>query len=452
MPSSPPARVEALVVGAGLAGLAAALALHDAGLEVALLEARDRVGGRVWTLRQPFAVGLYAEAGAEFISPGHRAVRRYLRRFGLTADLRLFGARALFYGGRRGSDLDLEPGIEADEFRLVEALHRLGNEVPSPARPWHAPRAAPLDARSYQAWLDDLKLAPAVRARQETWTTVDYGVEPEHLSLLMVARDEHLVARSGLGPTRCARGGIDQLPKAMAAALAGCVWLGAELLAVEQSEREVVAHYRCGGTESSIAAQRAVLALPLPVLARLPIQPNLPAEHRAALCQVESGPVMKVLLQFRRRFWRLAGVGGLHTDLPIRAAYDATHSQPGERGILTVYTAGRAASELGALDHAQRLELCLEQLERIFPGCAGDFETAVSVVWEHDPFSLGGYSHWAPGQLTRCGPHLARPAGRLHFAGEYADQWQATMNGALESGDRAARAVLRDHSRVLKGS
>src|SRR5205823_183783 len=174
---------------------AAAVTLAEAGADVHVLEARERAGGRVLTLRAPFDDDLFAEGGAEFISAGHEVMRQFLRRFGLATRPRLPGPRTLFFDGQlwQGQALDDLGGQIARDAERVERLSlELGARVPDPAEPWRAPDADQLDSRSVASWLDDLALAPLVRSYHQVWKTVDYGVEPGQLSLLMHARDERL--------------------------------------------------------------------------------------------------------------------------------------------------------------------------------------------------------------------------------------------------------------------
>jgi monoamine oxidase len=124
------------------------------------------------------------------------------------------------------------------------------------------------------------------------------------------------------------------------------------------------------------------------------------------------------------------------------AMYETTAGQPGERAVLTVYTADAVADALAAMSDAERHAVCLAELERLYPGCSGDVERVVAVAWNMVPPMSGAYSHFRPGDMARFGPGLADPIGRLHLAGEHTDQWQATMNGALSSGLRAASEIL----------
>ena len=444
-----PAAAEVAVVGGGLAGLAAAVTLMRAGVDLQLLEARERVGGRVLTLRAPFHDGLYAEAGGEFISAGHRVVRSFLRAYGLGLAPLPDGPRIFAFGGqvRRGRTLgDLDDRVRDNAERVDRATAELAARILDPRRPWASPTAAELDARSLATWLDGLRLDPIARAHRDVWTTVDYGVEAEHLSLLQYARDERLLEDEPEGADR-ARGGMDRLPAAMAGSLGPRLHLGTPATGLDQDASSVTVRYARDGASGVIRARYAVVALPLSVLRSLDVDPPFDAARRTAVDSLRYGRVVKVLLQFRRRFWRDRGVdGGMLGDAPPQAGYDATHGQPGERGILAVYTAGRAAAELARVPEEERLTRCVEQLERIYPGCGAELELGVSTTWDADPTSLGAYSHFRPGELTRFGPQLARPEGRIHFAGEHTDPWQATMNGALASGVRAAEEVLARRS------
>jgi monoamine oxidase len=179
------------------------------------------------------------------------------------------------------------------------------------------------------------------------------------------------------------------------------------------------------------------------VLSNIRFTPTLPGKQAHAFERLQYGTVVKVLLQFRQRFW-LANrkLRGVMTDLPFMSAWDATRDQPGEQGILGTYTAGDNGRCLAAMAESDRIRWCLEQLDQIFPEASDLFDVGHSAVWDRDPHSMGTYSYFAPGELTSLGSRLAEPAARIHFAGEHTDAWQATMNGAISSGIRAAREVL----------
>jgi monoamine oxidase len=155
------------------------------------------------------------------------------------------------------------------------------------------------------------------------------------------------------------------------------------------------------------------------------------------------GRIVKVLIQVRRRLWEDRGLSGrTFTDGLVQATYETTAGQPGPRAVLTVYTADRAADTLAAMPDEQRLATCVDELDRLYPGFRDDVEQAVTVRWDGSARAGGAYSHFRPGEVERFGSVLARPFGRVHVAGEHTDAWQATMNGALASGIRAASEIL----------
>lgn len=404
------------------------------------------MGGRVHTIRAPFSDSLHGEAGAEYISGGHVHVQELLRRFSLLTG-RAPGAPRMYSFLSRTvegtSAARLGPEVAADLRRLGRQAAALGRRVPDPVHPWDAPDAVDLDARSVRAWLDGLCLNPVTDAYLNVWHRLDYSIENSTLSLLQYARDDALYrSESGRSAGR-PREGMDALPRAMAASLGERVRLGAELTGVEQDTTCVTLTLRQGDRAITLRARRVILAVPASTLCRIPIAPALPPRQQQAVAGLRYGTVVKVLMQFRRRFW-LEGrrIRGVMTDHPFLSAWDATRDQPGERGILGTYTAGSNGRELAAMDSDARITWCLAQLEQVFPGAGELFEVGYAAVWDREPFTRGTYSYYAPREMTRFGPHLATPYGRIHFAGEHTDPWQATMNGALASGVRAAEEVM----------
>jgi monoamine oxidase len=443
--SAAPNGAAIVVIGAGLAGLAAAVALARAGHDVTVLEADDRVGGRVRTIRAPFADGLYAEAGGEFVDGGHQVLHDFIQQYGLhVRPIPDAGERVCRFDGQilRGDDLeDLGPEAARAERTLEREGARLAARVTDTERPWLS--APDLDQRSMGGWLDGLDLGRVARAYQQTWRSVDYGEVPERISLLQYARDEVLWHQAPDLISGRLMGGMDSLPRAMAAELGGRVRLSSAVRGIRQNAHGVTVTHEQAGALRSLRAEYAVIAVPPPALRRIALDPPLTGEVATAYAGLSMGHITKILLQVRRRFWERHGLSGrAFTDGLVQATYEATAGQPGERAVLTVYTADRTADTLAAMSDDERLAACRTELERLYPGCSDEIEQAVTVAWTADAPSGGAYSHFQPGEMTRFGPWLAGPVGRQHLAGEHTDQWQATMNGALSSGLRAAREIL----------
>jgi monoamine oxidase len=438
-----------IVIGAGLAGLSAALDLHRAGCRVIVLEARDRVGGRCYTFRG-FAEGQHAEAGGEFIDEGHVRMQALAREFGLSLDLvgsRWDQAGWLVLEGRSGWENDASVwGVDvyAEATKIWRAVTALGRRVPDPADPLAAPEAAALDRQTVADWVQTLNAPHFARLAYEAQVRAEYTIESHRFSLLDLARNSALYyqTEAGRGQTYRIRGGNDRLPHALAAALPD-VRLNAPVVRVTNLADEVVITYHANGSERTVTGDFAVLAIPLTVARRLAFDPPLPEPHAGMVQCLQYGAVTKVCLRYRRRWWReRVWNGQLMNDTPLACTWEPTSEQTGDGGILTVYTGGDPGAALSRLSDSERVATVAAELERLFPEARGLLESAQTIAWPNEPYTLGAYAAYAPGDLTKYWQALFRPAGRLYFAGEHASVYQGYMEGAVESGQRVAREII----------
>lgn len=450
-----PAKKKVIVVGAGLAGLAAAWELAARGYDVTVLEARMRPGGRVHTLREPFADGLYAEAGAISFSLSSKHFLRYVETFKLTAAPIARAPLATVYH-LRGRRLEVKPGekpdwpyeLKADEkglmpIGLVQKYFGPAETLGDPTDPaWRLADFQSLDAVTLKELLERQGAsAEAVALMGETlWWGAGWSTGS---ALHRLVSDVVLFLMSP--GVQVLEGGSDLLPRAFAASLKERIRYGAPVTRIEQEAGKVRAVFRQGGAEQAIEADRLICAVPVPVLRKIAFTPTLPERKRLIVEQLEYSPVTRAYLQSRRRFWEEAGrAGAAFTDLPIQLVTEHPFARPadlGPRGVLECHMKGERAARADALDPEARLALAVESLEKVHPGFRGHFEGGVSYSWGTDPWAGGGYPGWKPGQLTAWQPELARPEGRVHFAGEHTSVLSRTMEGALESGNRAAREV-----------
>lgn len=435
----------ALIIGAGLAGLSAAWHLHRAGWRTTVLEARDRVGGRVRTFRQGLARGHCAEAGAEFIESFHTRMVSLARTLGLTLTPVDSGPGQdwLAFAGRLGPTAETAlwgADIAAEMHTVRQAWADLGQRVPDPTRPHTAPEAAGLDAQSAADWLNALPISPPTRALVQARLRAEFTVEPERLSLLDLARwgaFYYADPRAEWQTFRVA-GGNDQIPRALAAALPD-VRLNSPVHAIVQDGRRVQAHT----PHDTLAAEVAVLAVPLPAARAFTFQPPLPATHQAALHQLQYGVVTKVAVQCQAPVWEARGWNGnLSGDLPVSEVWNASANQPGA-ALLMAYTAGQPGERFSALNAEDRTAHTLADLERACPGLSAQVQATRTLAWRNEPYTQGAYAAYAPGQVTAFWETLRQPAGRLYFAGEHTADHQGYMEGAVESGERAAQAIQR---------
>ena len=438
-----------VVIGAGLAGLAAALDLHRADWRVIVLEARHRVGGRVWTIRAGFVEGQHAEGGGEYIDERHPRMLGLAREFGLSVDQVQadWTAREEWVAleGRSGAERD--PAVwgldlaEANE-RIWEALAALAARVPDPARPLTAPNAAELDRQTAADWLTSLDAPYYARLHFESRIRAEYTVEAQRFSLLDLARNAALYyhdPRAWHSSYRI-RGGNDLLPRAMAAALPpSAVRLNAPVVRVSALADRVDVTYRTASGFETVSGSYAVLAIPLTTARRIDFDPPLPPAHHNMVHRLSYGAVTKVLIQYRNRWWRARNWNAhLMNDAPLACTWEPTGEQAGERGILTVYTGGDPGTALAQMSDADRITAVIAGVEHLFPGTKDLVEQVETIAWPNEPYTLGAYAAFAPGDLTHYWEPLFTSAGRLYFAGEHAAVFQGYMEGAVESGQRAA--------------
>ena len=445
-----------IVVGAGLAGLAAAYELTEAGDDVTVLEARDRVGGRVHTLREHFADGLYAEAGAMFA--GGLCVH-YAELLGVEflrperddlADLRILNGQRLVL--RRGEavewPLELTPEEQEVGARglrrlyLQPAMEEVGSAL---QEDWLPEALRKYDEMSYADFLRSQGASEGA-VRLMTLGVIDlYGDGVETVSALSFLRQWSAprppqMQRSGGG---LIRGGSDFLPKAFASRLPDRIHYDSPVVRVEQDEERVRAVVERKGAHDMLEADYLICSIPFPVLRSVEISPAFSEEKRRAIEELQYSSITRIYLQCSRRYWEDGGLsGGALTDLPVPRVLVHPLGQRPTRGILEAHVGQALARELAEGPAEDRIEFGLEQMERIHPGARDHFVGGTSYSWVSDPWTLGGYSSFAPGQTFELAPHVARPEGRIHFAGEHTSVFAASMNGALESGQRAAGEIL----------
>ena len=429
------------MAGAGLAGLTAAFDLLEMGATVTVVEARDRVGGRVWTIRDGFSDRQHAEAGGDMIDAAQKEIRDLASSLGLTL------TRILRDGfGYVRPDKSGQPKIVARSAlrgweRLAGALSALIRQYRLAEQRWDSPIAADLARRSVSQWLDEQHADEELRATA-TGLRGFFLADPDELSLLALVDQFATSDQPGPGHLYRIDGGNDRLPAALAAKLGERVKLGAELVAVSVRGRAVHASVRHGRNVATLMSDYIVFALPASTLRRVPIVPALPPHQHQAISSLRYGRGTKTLLQFDRRFWRAPGrPRAFGSPLAYGALWEGNEEQAGRPGILTLLAGGGASDATQLTVERQGIERFASGLEWL--GSDGAQLTASrQIVWQSDPFARGGYAFFDPSFDPSLREWLARPAGRLFFAGEHTSlRWQGYMNGAVESGRRAAFEV-----------
>ena len=430
-----------IVVGAGLAGLSAAVQLLQDGARVTVIEARTRVGGRVLTIRDPFMQGQHAEAGADFIDAAQEEIKRLVQEFGLT--LRPILRRGFSYarqkgtGGIHGRPISMERAWKpiADRAKPLVRAYQLAEER------WDGAIPRNLAQRSVAEWLDEIKADDNMRSLVRGLRGF-FLADPEDLSLLVLV--DQLASEAPGRQTMCRiEGGNDRLPAEMALSLGEALHLNTAAVAIRFDHAAAhVTVQRPGGEQAHLKSDYVILAIPVTTLRSIDIKPGLPLEQANAFSRLKYGRVTKSLLQFDRRFWQKKGRPSAYgTDAPTGAIWDSNEEQRGRAGIITLMAGGQASEDTRKIVAQEGVEGLVRSLEWLKPAGANLLHSYL-VTWEDDPWAQGGYAYFDPGFDPVWRPWLARPHGRILFAGEQTSiKWQGYMNGAVESGLRAAAEV-----------
>jgi monoamine oxidase len=445
-----------IVVGAGLAGLTAAYELAAWGHDVTVLEAQNRPGGRVYTLHG-FSDGLSAEAGAMDYTESARNMKHYVKVFNLPttapqpdklATLFYLRGKRLVAGGGKPFEWPYDITPEEKKLDLFSMYKKyMGNA----ADELGDVTDANWDIQRFKRF-DQVTLADLMKSNGATdeaiellshAMTVGYGWRTV-AALHRLSSDFSLFNRGG-GQQHILTGGAEALPQAFAKSLRDRIYYGAAVHRIAQENGKVRATFRQGGSDQTLEADYLVCAAPCPVLRRVEFSPELPARKSRIIEEIEYTPVTRIFVQTRRRFWIDAGETGTgNTDLPIKLVTEHPLARPddlGPRGILEAHIRGSEAVAVGALTLDEQIAFAAEYLEKLHPGFSKYVEGGASVSWHNDPWAGGGYAWWKPGQLTDWMPELAKSEGLVHFAGEHTSPLGRTMEGAVLSGNRAAREV-----------
>jgi monoamine oxidase len=437
--------VSVLVAGAGLAGLAAARDLTALGATVIVVDARDRVGGRVWTIRDGFAEGQYAEAGGEMIDEDQHAIRTLADELNLkqTRIFRTGWGYARIDGSGRPRIVRRSAGLGWD--RLARELEPFIEPYRLAEQRWDTPIATQVARRSVAAWLDDVNADGELRTTAAALRGF-FLADPDELSLIALVDQFAPGEDAAPGAMYRIEGGNDRLATALAAPLGSRLHLKTEVVAISHRGKAVRVAVKHAHVQSQLTCDYVVMAMPASVVRRIPCTPSLPSQQHDAFARLKYGRATKTLLQFSKRFWRAPGrPRAFGSALPIGALWEGNEEQRGRAGILALVAGGSASDatqEIVAKDGPAGLVNALEWLG----SKNAELLAARQIVWEQDPWARGGYAFFDPAFDPALRAWLARPFGRVFFAGEHTSiRWQGYMNGAVESGRRAAAEIAAVH-------
>ena len=445
---------DVVVIGAGLAGLCAALLLEERGLKVLVLEAQARIGGRIHSMRE---LGSNAEAGGTYIGAGYERIMRTAARFGIrlidvAPILEFFREQDLALGSTiiRQAEWPTHPANpfpERDRNLMPWNYHRVltmrDNPLGAPEE-WLAPAHADLDI-SMHAWMRNLGLSDAA-------IKMGYGINPSFgesahdvSALLLLFRgafskaQRERAAAGGVGYT--VENGVQRIPEALAGALRHDVVLDCPAVAITETRDSVRVDCADG---SCVAAKRVIAAIPFGALRKVKLDPPLAGAQAEAVDSLASQPITQVYLGVRRPFWNDDGyAASLFTDsLPGMIAAARSAADPKTVTHLTVWVMGRHARSLDGLAEAEAGQRVIAAIERLRPAARGQLKLIGLKSWGGDPYAGGAWAYFRPGQIRRFAKPMHEPHGWLHFCGEHLGLASRGMEAALETAERAVAEVL----------
>jgi monoamine oxidase len=439
-----------LVAGAGLAGLAAAYELAQRGYQVTVIEARNRHGGRVFTMREPFDDGLRVELGGETLGNGYKRFLTYTSKFGIATDEETVDAfRALpmlLKGQFYASGVAPNPhpyGLTGEESKfspptLLARYFRVWGE--SLAR--RPERASDFDKLS----VADLLRVEGVS--EQALRLMNMSLNYNDIETISVAGALFDLRRRANGGAKIARvrDGNSALPDAFVRELikAGVkINYNTALLSVEHDANGIRAAARSpNGRRATITAEHFVSTLPAIPLRRVRFTPALPDAQLIAIRLLPYTRVTKVFLQAKRDNWDKNGYGtGVWTDTPAERILHLA-GQPGQpRGIFALWLDGLGTLKPDKMPDAARVKWGMQTFKEVLPACAADVEKGATVSWHNDRWAGGAYAHFQKNQFAAFFPALQKPFGVLHFAGEHTAEKNNGMEGALESAERVVREI-----------
>ena len=451
---------DVIVVGAGFAGLTAARDLVRAGKSVLVLEARDRVGGRVWN--HDLGGGQVSERGGTFVGPTQGRLLALAGELGVgTFPTYDTGNDVYVADGQRMTYSDTGPLGTAppDPLTLaeitadVELLDQMSTGVPVDS-PWTAPDASSYDGQTLQNWIDTHSVTPRFKELVAAATRPIFGAEPRELSLLFVlfyiaaSGDENnpgtfernFDTRSGAQQSRF-DGGSQAIAFRMAGDLGRRVVLGSPVHRIIQERRGVTVV----SGRATAKAKRVIVAIPPTLAGRIAYEPGLPLERDQLTQRYAQGTLTKVAAVYETPFWRDQGLTGqaLATGGPVSATFDDSPPS-GRPGVLFGFVGGDNARQYNTLSPAARRSAVLNQYAGFFGAQAHQAIDYFDTNWSAEQWTRGcPVGIPSLGTLLAYGPWLRRPVGRIHWAGtETSTYWNGYMDGAVRSGERAASEVL----------
>jgi monoamine oxidase len=423
-------RKSCLIVGAGLAGLAAGLKLKQAGWNITILEARPRLGGRVFSHRLPENPNLVCELGAEWVGEHHERIIALCKDFGLTLQEHRF-ADSLMQNGRvaRPKSWGL---TDASKNKLERFLREIENEKLTQAQ------LEAMDKRDWWTVLKNLGLSDDELRLRDLADSTDFGESIRFVSGYAAAGEYAISGEFNEMDFKIAGGNSRLVEEFVKRIGLEAIKLNSPVEEIIQSRGLVTIKTKDG----RLTADACLCTVPTASLQKIKFIPRLPLVQQRAAESLIYARIIKNSVLYRERFWE-ADNFSMVTDATSHYYFHSTQKQPGTEGILTAYAIGDKSDVLASQDSPRRMEIIARDLVPFNPKAPELSRAIASYAWQRDEFTKGAYALYRPGQWFGVRPHLLKPHGKVLFAGEHlSDDWQGFMEGAIETGEAAAASLL----------
>ncbi len=416
-----------VVIGAGLSGLAAANALKQAGWQVTVLEARERTGGRVFSYRFKENPNLVCELGAEWVGESHERMKALCRDFGIPLKDHRFEAWLMRDGVvKQPRQWDFSPQAKAafEKFRKVYHGYTQRDRLR-------------LDQYDWWTWLQEIGFTEDDLLLRDLQDSTDFG-ETIRMVSAFAAAAEYFESSPANEMDYKMEGGNSRLISELATRVgADSIRTGTPVQKITQRNGRVTV---TAGNQD-FAGDACICTVPARTLDRIVFDPPLPAVQSAAADKLQYARIVKNAVLFNERFWG-ADDFSLVSDVTSHYYFHSTKSQPGTQGILCSYAIGEKADVLAAQNNGRRKEIITRDVLPLNQRAMELASNIQSYAWQRDLYTEGAYAFFRPGQWFTLRPILARPHGKILFAGEHLADWQGFMEGAVVTGEAAAKALV----------
>lgn len=418
-----------VIIGAGLAGLSAARRLIQEGVDVKILEARNRIGGRVFSFQPPMANGQIIEFGAEWVGHSHERVIALCEEFGLELENNQFDSD-LILNGNHSPKGKWSFGSEMQAF-WKDKVNIWENMTPD--------QKVNLDKTDWWRFLYNQGVQSSDLFLRDLLDSTDFGESIRHTSAYG-ALAEYAESSEKNEMDLKIKGGNARLVDKLAESVGlSNILLSHSVKSIKQLNGQAVEVICDNGTH--LKADKIICAIPTASVLKIDWQPALPSEMVAAMHELQYARIGKFPVVFSERFWQREDFDML-TDTPAHYFYHGTKNQEGKTGVLMCYAVGDKADALASVSKSQRLDIILNALQPAFGDVRKYVIEDLMYYWGHDNFSNGAYAFYGKSQWFDVMPVLKKPFGNIYFAGEHLADWQGFMEGAINTGEDAVDEIL----------